>query len=362
MVGTTNPPAQTSLNSTFGGLTTGQANGTWTLTIRDGGGGDTGTVTAANLNITGTTANGCQTAKRPLDFDGDGKSDMTVVRNTGGGQSGQITWFISNSSGAPVSTTRDWGIASDFFIPSDYDGDGKADIAVWRSGPPFGSYFYILQSGTNTLRFDQFGQSGDDPSVVGDYDGDGKADPAVYRAGAAAGAHSFWYYRSSISGVIVGNDWGQNGDFPAPGDYDGDGKYDFVVQRSAGGGQAIFYMRQTTAGDSSVLFGTPTDTIVPGYYDADCKTDIAVFRNSGGTLQWYIRNSTNGAISAFNFGTDATDFTAQGDYDGDGATDIAVWRPGTPANFYWRRSLDGVVVGSAWGTNLDLPPAVFNSH
>ena len=49
--GQTNPPPVTSLNTTFGGLTTAQINGTWTLTIRDGAAVDTGSVTAANLKL-----------------------------------------------------------------------------------------------------------------------------------------------------------------------------------------------------------------------------------------------------------------------------------------------------------------------
>ena len=43
--------APTNLTATFSGLTAAQANGTWTLTFRDGAGGDTGTVSAASLNI-----------------------------------------------------------------------------------------------------------------------------------------------------------------------------------------------------------------------------------------------------------------------------------------------------------------------
>jgi len=195
-----------------------------------------------------------------IDFNGDGKTDFAVVRNTGGGPGGQITWFI-NLNGTNTTYGSAWGIATDTFVPVDYDGDGKTDIAVWRaisSGQPSGNaFFYILQSQTNTVRVEDFGQVGDDPTVVDDYDGDNKADLAVYRAGAAPGAQSTWYYRTSPGGAISYVPWGQNGDFPAPGDYDGDNKADFVIQRNNGGGQARFWMNQTTAGIDSVVFGTP---------------------------------------------------------------------------------------------------------
>ncbi|MEO6393979.1 MAG: FG-GAP-like repeat-containing protein [Pyrinomonadaceae bacterium] len=362
----TSPAPVTSLNTAFSGVTAAAANGTWTLTIRDGGGGDTGSVTASSLTITTAGPASCTTARRPVDYDGNGRSDFSVVRNTGGGPSGQVTWFNQLNGGAGTSLATGWGIATDRFVPNDFDGDGKTDIAVWRPGAPFNAYFYILQSGTNTFRSDQFGQTGDDPTVVGDYDGDGKSDPAIYRAGAATGDHSFWWYRSSLTGVItLGAEWGQNGDFPAPGDYDGDNKFDYVVQRNAGGGQAGFFEKLSGGGTFTTVFGTPTDTIVPGYYDDDCKTDIATTRGSGGLILWNVRKSTDGTFTSTFWGNSATDLQTQGDYDGDGRTDLAVWRPNadpTQNFFYFIRSSDSVQSSYEWGQNGDFPVAHFNSH
>ncbi len=306
---------------------------------------------------------GCPTAKRPLDFDGDGRTDAAVIRNTGGGSGGQVTWYTRASSSGVLSANQ-FGSATDFFVSGDFDGDGKADLTVWRPGAQ--ANFYILQSQTNTLRADAFGTTGDEPAVVGDYTGDGRDDPAIYRAGATAGAASLWAYRASsgpLAGQIIITQWGQNGDFPAPGDYDGDGRYDFVVQRGIGG-NAVFFLNQTTAGNATIYWGLATDFVVPGFYDNDCKTDITVSRTVSGGVNWYVRNSTNGALQSFAFGASG-DSRTQGDYDGDGATDIAVWRPSaTPGatTFYWRRSIDGVLGAQQWGQTGDYPVANFNTH
>jgi len=364
-------PATTSLNSAFASAT---ANGTWTLKFRDRGSGDTGNVTAANLMITGGSPS---IVRSPVDFNGDGKTDYAIARNTGGGSSGQVTWMECNNPGisngcVTVDAQGEWGLASDFYVPADFDGDGKSDIAVWRAGAPTVAAFYILQSSTNTLRADPFGQLGDDPTVIADYTGDGKVDPAVYRVGHNPGDLSYFYYRASSGsyvGQIVYEQWGQTGDYPAPGDYDGDGKADFVIQR-ASGTDAVFWLRTNTTNNISVVFwGGASDVIVPGDYDGDGKTDIATLRGVDGHINWYVRPSSappNTNLQLFaTFGLSASDYPVQGDYDGDGKTDVAVWRPNpdpTQNFFYIRQTSTGALMLNEWGSDGDYPVANYNSH
>jgi subtilisin-like proprotein convertase family protein len=341
--------------STFNGTA---PNGTWNLFIRDFVNGDDGGLDGGwTINIT-TSAPG--NTQHYIDMNGDGKTDYSVVRNTGGGPGGQITWF-TQYAGTTTAQYDAWGIASDFFVPGNYDADNKTDVAVWR---PASQGYYILQSQTGTLRAEFFGLSGDDPRVVGDYDGDGKDDIAVYRAGASSGQPSFWYWRTTLAGPVFAAQWGQNGDFPAPGDYDGDGKNDFVVQRNAGGGQARFWRLFATGSSDSLVFGTPTDVIVPGDYDADGKTDIATIRGSGGQILWWIHPSGGGADTAQFWGNSATDFPTQGDYDGDGKTDISIWRPNADPtqNFYFVLGSTSGFFSQEWGQNGDYPVANYNAH
>lgn len=44
--------------------------------------------------------------------------------------------------------TRAWGGGSDIPVPADYDGDGYANIAVWR--PSTGNWFVIKRDGSST--------------------------------------------------------------------------------------------------------------------------------------------------------------------------------------------------------------------
>ena len=251
------------------------------------------------------------------DFDGDGKSDVSVFRPSGG------QWFISNSSNGAFVGSQ-FGTDGDVIVPGDYDGDGKTDTAVFR--PSNGSW-YIMRS---LLGFTgaQFGSSGDIPTQA-DYDGDGKTDIAVWRP-----SDGTWYRLNSSNGQFVAVQFGLNGDKPVPADYDGDGKTDIVVWRPSDG---TWYRLNSSNGQFvAVQFGMAGDKPVPGDYDGDGKADSAVYRPANGT--WYLLKTADG-FTGLQFGL-ASDVPSPADYDGDGKTDIAVFRNGS---WYIQRSTQGFI-------------------
>jgi len=282
--------------------------------------------------------------QKVADFDGDGRTDLSVFRNG--------TWFI-NPSGANNPNSFygvPFGLATDKLTPADYDGDGKTDIAVWRENVngTFG-YFYILQSLTNSIRIAQFGQTGDDPRIVGDWDGDGKADLAVYRSGASAGAQSYFYYRPSSQPAtdFVRLNWGTAGDEALRGDYDGDGRMDAAVFRPSDG---IWYIRQSSNNQPRYeRWGLATDKRVAGDFDGDGKTDLAVYRDG----LWAVLQSSNNQPRYEYWGL-SSDRIAAGDYDGDGRTDFAVWRAGV---YYILQNSNSQVVYQYFGSPNDIPVA-----
>jgi hypothetical protein len=133
-----------------------------------------------------------------------------------------------------------------------------------------------------------------------DFDGDGKTDIAVYRTSTGA-----WYVSPSGGGASYGFGWGGDpSDKPVPGDYDGDGKTDIAVYRTSTGAWYV----SPSGGGASYGFGwggDPSDKPVPGDYDGDGKTDIAVYRTSTGA--WYVSPSGGGSPFGVGWGDDASD-------------------------------------------------------
>ena len=280
-----------------------------------------------------------------------------------------IYWYVSLNGSGTTGVAQLGDANTDFITPEDFDGDGTDDIAVWTEAPATQANFKILQSTTNTVRVDFFGQEGDDPAVVGDYDGDNKADPAVFRCpvlGSGDG-QCFFFFRGSNNnpaGNITYVPWGfgEDGDFfPLLGDFDGDGKNDFCLQRanpsSPANGQFVL-LKSNGGGVEYINWGLSSDFLIPGDYDGDGKSDFCVRRTVSGSRQHWIL--TRAGTTAFARWGITGDTSTPGDYDGDGKTDLAIWRgsatPGA-SQFWVMNSGDGSVTQFRWG---QCPDPSFN--
>lgn len=322
----------------------GSGNGQVNYSVAPNSGSErTGTLTIAGLTFTVTQ--GTQALARKSDFDGDGKADLAVWRGF------QSNWLIIKSATNTLTTTA-WGAQylpyNDLATPGDYDGDGKTDLAVWRRAD---NTWYIIRSSDGQTVIRAFGQAGDTP-VPGDYDGDGITDLAVWR-----GLQSTWEILQSSTNttriVIWGASYFPYQDVPVPADYDGDGKTDVAVFRPFDGN---WYIIQSS--NSSVriqALGIASDTPVPGDFDGDGKTDLAVWRGQQST--WYILRSTDNQIQTAFWGASYfpyNDIPVPADYDGDGKFDIAVWRP-LDGTWYIVRSANGATLTQQHGQSGDTP-------
>jgi hypothetical protein len=332
------------LTFAFDTLSAAQINGTWTLHIADRANIDTGAISVARLRLL-TTADQVFTSgfdgivrgscvHAQFDYTGSNRSSYVVVRNTGGGPTGAVTWFIRDNDGTATGAERSYivGQATDFFVGGDFDGDNVWDPAIWRQGLP-GHYIVRLSSRPSNapmLEVD-YGQNGDDPQQAGDYDGDGKADFALYRGGAMSGDPSFTVVKLSSNGSERILPTGQNGYFASGGsDMTGDGIADVAMQSNAGGGMAKFEIHDGTDGAivDTYNFGTPTDVIITGNHSGTALADTTVVRGVGGNINWttYVTGSAT-TVGPVVFGLSATDFPLSSDFDGDGYDDYAIWRP-----------------------------------
>lgn len=243
------------------------------------------------------------------DFDGDGRTDVSVCRNGS-------DWFVQRSTAGFASVN--WGTTGDTVLSGDFNADNRADYIVYRPTAAAGQAdAYILLNGGGAFGL-EWGLPGDKP-LTGDFDGDNDDDFAVYRPS------NNTFYVLPIGGgapTIAQFSGTSSSQIPVMLYYDSDNRADLALWNPANG---VWTIRNSATGAvEAQQWGSNGDRLVMADYDNDNRDDLAIYRGTG---QWWIRNSSNGATQVIIFGA-ATDIPVPGDYDGDGDDDIAVFRNG----------------------------------
>jgi len=269
------------------------------------------------VSLWNSVASRTPTISMARDFDGDGKTDLTVYRSSTG------EWLTHRSSDN-MPTTFQWGapLLEDRPVPADYDGDGRDDIAVYRETT--GQWFIVRSSNSTLWQVSWGAPSLGDLPVPADYDGDGLADIAVYR-----GSTGEWFIYRSATQTLRYEPWGAPsfGDVPVPADYDGDGAADVAVYRTMTG--EWFVHRSQSNSALQVGWGSPAlgDLPVPADYDGDGKADLAVYRSTAG--EWFVAYSAGGSLRLACCSPRLGDVPVPVDFNGDGRADIGVYRLST---------------------------------
>jgi hypothetical protein len=301
------------------------------------------------------------------DFNGDGKADLAVVNQ----QSNTVSVLLGNGDGTfQPKTDYATGTTPASIAVGDFNGDGKADLVVANKGSNNLSVLLGNGDGTFLPKTDIAVNTTPAPLTpvavtVGDFNGDGKADLAVATHNTTQdevtillgnGTGTFQTPASTITDTVTfvgGLNLGLAGGGPSSiisGDFNGDGHTDLVVVNNkdaliataiARFGGVISTAVQPGPGTVSVLLGDGTgafqaprtlavgsgaQSVAAGDFNGDGRLDFAVSNS----------NSASGSVSVFmnsgggNFSTstlsvgNSAGTLAAGDFNGDGAADLAV--------------------------------------
>jgi hypothetical protein len=246
------------------------------------------------------TATGMYSTNRVelADFDGDGKADLAVVSDDG------VSIYFSaglgdfNNAGLILNTPNLGPLGQ-----GDFNGDGFIDLAAVASNG-FEDEILLL-AGSSAGNFNQFPPTSGGSSyirsiTVGDFHGDGKDDIAAITTDIDTGFASVLVFSGSTSGLIQqeslsGSSWL---DEIASGDFDNDGRDDLVVANNNSleiyiynGGAGFSSSSMTLAGASSF-----TSSIAAGDLNHDGFADLALARNQ--EVEVYLWNSLGNYFSS----------------------------------------------------------------
>ncbi|MEW6367532.1 MAG: YCF48-related protein [Acidobacteriota bacterium] len=224
------------------------------------------------------------------DFDGNGRTDMALCRRN---SSSTYAWAVRYSTTGSMNNdagflVADFGNDGDFYFIGDFNGDGKDDVAICR---PDGSYFDwgVEYSGSRFMQtwtgwsIQNWGMKGD-RFYVGDFDGNGKADVALCRHENPYGLK--WYIRYSTTGflnysALLLSDFGNAYDEFHVGDFDGNGKSDLALARQVTTTDMVWGVRYSNTRALDTWGGWTRRTEVGNEYfvmdfDGDDQSEIAV--------------------------------------------------------------------------------------
>jgi subtilisin-like proprotein convertase family protein len=383
ITGTLHGGCANSFRGVFGGLSTNEVNGLWSLSVTDSAGSDTGSVTAATLRLffaplpdaifkdglenlsppvlTPPSASGAQRypgcVPAPFDLTGSGRTSFALVRAVGT----NVQWFVKNNDGSATGGVVNnfiFGKTTDFFLSGDVDGDGISDPGIWNAGK-----FNVIRSSRPTAQPLEvlLGAANGNPSLADDFDGDGRADFAVYRDGATAGSPSTTEIVYSGGGRAALST-GEMGALPVGGsDVNNDGRAEIWIQSSGAASVGRFRAYDAISGTlvSEFTAGNSSDFVTFGQYVGGAAEDLMFMRTISSAQNWFSRDGDTGVIAApIIFGVSGNSRVAA-DFDGDGIRDVGNWAAGV---FNWRKSSDLTTATLTFGTAGDYPIANSDIH
>ncbi|MCC6678277.1 MAG: VCBS repeat-containing protein [Phycisphaerales bacterium] len=264
------------------------------------------------------------------DFNADGVSDLAVANFFGSSVS--VLLGRTNGTFGPA-TDYDTGKESVSIAVSDFNSDGKPDLAVlnynfysWPFEP--GSVSILLGNGDGTFQpaanFDMDGASY--CILARDFNGDGRADLAVVNE--IAGTVSILLGNGDASFQPAAKyPAGGNPYFAAAADFNADGALDLAVTASFGSSQISILMGNGDGSFQPPAFdtvGSNPISIATGDFNADGRADLATADAASNTVSVLLGNGNGTFQPAAAYGVHLAPYNiAAGDLNGDGRIDLA---------------------------------------
>ncbi|MFA6609091.1 MAG: FG-GAP-like repeat-containing protein [Candidatus Paceibacterota bacterium] len=316
-----------------GGISTGGSDSiTSALRItHDGNLVNIGSIQAGEMNLTkgGTfaakvdyTTSGYPKSVAIGDFNGDGKADLAVANAS----SNSVSVLLNNGDGtfaAKVDYTT--GTSPRSVAIGDLNGDGKADLAVANSSNSV-SVFFNNGDGTFAAKVDYTAGSSPYAVAMSDLNGDGKNDLAVTNEY----SNNFSIFINNGDGTFaakVDYSVGSNAYGIAIGDLDGDNKVDLAIARTGWNMVTTFLNNGdgTFVSGSDFLNTNGVNSVVLGDLNGDGKTDLATANGNSNSVSVFLNNGDGTFAAKVDYTTGTNPFfVTSGDLNGDGKADLAV--------------------------------------
>jgi len=260
----------------------------------------------------------------------------------------------------------------------DFNGDGRTDVAMWRSGWNSLPVYFSQGNGSfnvvnGLLSDNRINTMPGAVKLVGDFDGDGRAD--ILLADALLQGDTVTYY-SNGNGFFTPVQHTQNADLVAPagrivGRFNADAAADLLLW-TPGSTQAVVLMGNgrnpftvvSTALPAGQRWLTDVDANrLPGDYDGDGLTDVALWKEGWFSTPIYFGNGSGGFVitnvnhaGAENWINDPASSKIVGRFGVPNRSGVLLWRPGWgSAPVYFSDSTPGNRVGTFTKSNRTAP-------